>query len=384
MSEGDLTAPRAFALGVSVVILALAVVGMLPAWSMPALPVVLAASELSPVLALVALLWLPVAGRLLAPSPRWRRVAHVMLLLAAVIALRPLTQAWAVSRRADVQLQSMGAVPLAPGEGLRGLPAVNGVRERTVRYAAADGTPLELRIFERDPRDSLVRPIVVVFYGGAWRGGEPTQGARTSRALAQHGYIVVAIDYRHAPKFTFPSQLDDVRRSLVLIRDSAGAWRADPSRIALIGRSAGGHLAELTAFAPGDRPVQAVVGIYAPWNLAEGYRDLPTPDPIGVRTVIGNFVGGTPDDQPARYRAASPSSYVRAGLPATLLIYGSRDHLVKPEFNRTAARELRSAAVPVVEIELPWSEHGFDLVPSGLGERIAWNALVRFLDRELR
>lgn len=384
MSEGELTARRAFVLGMSVVIFALVAVGTLPAWSMPALPVVLAASELSPVLALVALLWFPVAGRLLAPSPRWRRVAHVVLLLAAAIALRPLVQAWAVTRRAGAQLQTLGAVPLALGEALRGLPAGDGVRERTVRYAAADGSPLALRIFERDRRDSLARPIVVVFYGGAWRGGEPTQGARTSRALAQHGYFVVAIDYRHAPKFTFPSQLDDVRRSLALIRDSAAAWRADPSRIALLGRSAGGHLAELTAFAPGDRPVQAVVGIYAPWNLAEGYRDLPTPDPIGVRTVIGNFVGGTPFDQPARYRAASPASYVRAGLPATLLIYGSRDHLVKPEFNRTAARALRSAGVPLLEIELPWSEHGFDLVPAGLGERMAWNALVRFLDRELR
>lgn len=55
-------------LGVSGVIVALVVVGTLPAWSMAALPVVLASSELSPVLALLALLWLPITARLFAPT----------------------------------------------------------------------------------------------------------------------------------------------------------------------------------------------------------------------------------------------------------------------------------------------------------------------------
>ena len=129
--------------------------------------------------------------------------------------------------------------------------------------------------------------------------------------------------------------------------------------------------------------MRAVVAIYAPWDLAEGYRDLPVPDPIGVRGVIGNFVGGSPDALPARYRDASPSSYVRPGLPPTLLIYGARDHLVKREFNRRAAAALRSSGNRVVQVELPWAEHGFDLVPGGLGLRLAYGTIVAFLDREL-
>jgi acetyl esterase/lipase len=115
----------------------------------------------------------------------------------------------------------------------------------------------------------------------------------------------------------------------------------------------------------------------------QGYRDTPSPDPIGVRAVLRDFVGGTPDELPARYHAASPSSYVRPGLPPTLLLYGGRDHVVKPEFNRGAAAALRRAGVRVVQVELPWAEHGFDLGPAGLGGQLALRVVTDFLQREL-
>jgi acetyl esterase/lipase len=126
--------------------------------------------------------------------------------------------------------------------------------------------------------------------------------------------------------------------------------------------------------------VRAVVAVYAPWDLAEGYREVPVPDPIGVRAVIRQFVGGTPEERPSAYRAASPASHARGGLPPTLLLYGANDHLVKARFNREAAAALRRAGVPVVSVEMPWSEHGFDLVPGGLGERLAWAVEERFLE----
>ena len=130
--------------------------------------------------------------------------------------------------------------------------------------------------------------------------------------------------------------------------------------------------------------MRAVIALYAPHDLIRGYRDLPSPDPIGVRDVLTGFLGGTPDQQTARYRDASPSTYVRPGLPPTLLIFGGRDNIVKPEFNRGAAAALRRSGVRVVSVELPWAEHGFDLAPAGLGAQLAFQVIVQFLDRELR
>jgi acetyl esterase/lipase len=371
---------RAVALGVSLLFAALALLRLLPAWSMGAFPFVLAARELSPAIALLALLWIPVARWLLAPGVR-RTAVMLVLLGATLVAVWPLAQVGPLAARISAQMGAASA--LTRPALLASLPDGAGLRGELVRYTAGDGFPLAMRVYRDTTRRGAPRPIVVVLYGGAWRGGDPSQGARTSRALASHGYVVAAIDYRHAPRFAFPAQLEDVRRSLALVRDSAASWNADPARMALLGRSAGGHLAELSAFAPGDAPVQAVVGLYAPWDLVEGYRDLPSPDPIGVRTMIRNFMAGTPAEQPARYRDASPASYVRPGLPPTLLLFGSQDHLVKPEFNRTAAAALRAAHDRVVEVEVPWGEHAFDLVPGGIGERLTYASVVAFLDREL-
>jgi acetyl esterase/lipase len=229
-----------------------------------------------------------------------------------------------------------------------------------------------------------VRPVVVVIYGGAWRGGTPSQSENVSKALASRGFAVAAIDYRHAPRAKFPAQIDDVDLSIGMLRDSSIAWGLDIERMALLGRSSGGHLAELSAYSPNRYPLKAVVALYAPFDLVQGYQDLPKPDPIGVRNVLRGFIGGTPEDHLRVYRVASPSSYVIPGLPPTLLIFGGRDHIVKPEFNRGAAAALRAARVPVVSVEIPWAEHGFDMGQAGLGAQLAFGVIAEFLDRELK
>jgi len=103
-----------------------------------------------------------------------------------------------------------------------------------------------------------------------------------------------------------------------------------------------------------------------------------------VRAVLTSLVGGTPQQRLMQYRIASPSSYMRPGLPPTLLLFGGRDHVVKPEFNRKAAQALRAAHVPVISVELPWAEHAFDLAPSGLGGQLAFNVISDFLELNLK
>jgi acetyl esterase/lipase len=266
---------------------------------------------------------------------------------------------------------------------VRGLGEPGAVRETRVGYAAADGSPLELVVFNGP--EPGPRPTVISIYGGAWRGGTTEQGAEVNRHLAQRGFTVVAIDYRHAPRHRHPAQIDDVRHSLEVIRDSAQAWRVDRDRVAVLGRSAGGHLAMLTGFSPVPTAltVRAVVALYAPFNLEQGYTDLPDPDPIGVQAVLRDYLGGTPDEVPAEYRNASPSTFVRPGLPPTLLIYGGHDNVVKPEFGAQAAQRLREVGDTVVFAEFPVAEHGFDLVPRGMRARLALDVIEEFLTRTI-
>ncbi len=360
-------------------LLLLSVMTVLPPLNMAMLVLAVGVTELSPLLTLAALLWLPVAVALLHRARPLQAAAGVALLLAAMLSLRPLARFAETAQGAAAQL---GGAPRAFSlrDMLRGAPTGSGVTERVVRYTAVDGSPLALRLYRKA---AGARPTVVVLYGGAWRAGNPTQGARVSRALAALGYTVAAIDYRHAPAHRFPAQRDDVRRSLALLHDSASAWGIDTGRIALVGRSAGGHLAELAAFGPGASRVRAVVALYAPFDLVRGYEEPPAPDPLDVRAVLRDFLGGTPTEHEAAYRAASPATFVRPGVPPVLLLYGARDHAVLPSFNWQAAEALRAAGVPVVQIEVPWAEHGFDLAPGGLGAQLGYDAIVRFLDREL-
>lgn len=373
----------AIALAGAAVLVLLSVMTLAPPYSMALFPFVVGAAEMSPLLVLASLVWCLVVNRALRPWPalRWGSIAS--LVAGGVVAVLPLTQFTQVAAAASAQLGTDGNPPrFSLVTAVRGLPTFSDVIRRTVAYSAPDGTPLTLQLYRSRAKD--VQPVVVVIYGGAWRGGDATQCENVSRALAGRGYTVAAIDYRHAPAHQYPAQLVDVRHSIALVRDSAAAWGIDASRMALLGRSAGGHLATLSAFAEGDLPVQAVISIYSPYDLVEGYRDLPSPDPIDVREVLRGFIGGTPEERMERYREASPSSHVRRGLPPTLLIFGGKDHIIKPEFNRRAASELRAVNVPVVSVEIPWAEHGFDMAPAGLGAQLAFDVISAFLDRELR
>jgi acetyl esterase/lipase len=284
--------------------------------SMSEFPLVIGATEFSPFLVLLDLLWCLAVNRVLRPWRTFRFGMMTLLVCAAVYATAPLREFGHVASTASAQLgmeESEARYSLVTA--IRGLPHRNDVEVRAVSYAAADGTPLHMQLYSIPSATRL--PTVVVMYGGAWRGGDASQCDDVSRALASRGFLVAAIDYRHVPVSHFPAQLQDVRSSIQLLRDSAASWNIDVARMAVLGRSSGGHLAELTAFSPGGTPLKAVVALYAPYDLAEGYRDLPDPDPIGVREVLANFIGGTPSSSPSQYQAASPASYIRAGLPIT-------------------------------------------------------------------
>ncbi|MFL5515878.1 MAG: alpha/beta hydrolase, partial [Gemmatimonadales bacterium] len=141
----------------------------------------------------------------------------------------------------------------------------------------------------------------------------------------------------------------------------------------------GGQLAMVAAYSPGAPAIRAVVSYYGPVDLTEGYRHPPRPDPLHVRGVEEAFLGGTPETQPLRYRAASPITYVTRPLPPTLLIYAGRDHIVEPRFGALLQRRLRATGTTSILLEIPWAEHGFDAIANGPSAQLALFETERFL-----
>ena len=258
-----------------------------------------------------------------------------------------------------------------------GIPLGKTRHQKDIIFASPAGVPLKMEVYL--PSEVGKYPAVVVIYGGAWQYGNPHANSEFNQYLANHGYTVFAIDYRHAPKYWFPSQLDDVRTALNFVRKHADEYEADPERMILLGRSAGAHLAMLAAYQPDAPPIRAVVNYYGPVNLTEGYKTPPNPDPIHSRAVLKAFLGGSLEELPNQYQIASPINYLTHPLPPTLLIYGSRDNLVEARFGKQMYERIDDSGNTAVFLEIPWAEHAFDAVFNGVGNQLALYYTERFL-----
>jgi acetyl esterase/lipase len=271
---------------------------------------------------------------------------------------------------------------LSPADFVLGLTTADVLVRRGVEFAKAGGVPLMLDVYR--PPSAGPHPVVIQLYGGAWQRGSPEDNGSFATWLASKGYLVVAADYRHAPQATWPAQIQDVRSALDWIRSHASEYEADPARMALIGRSAGAQLALVAGYQANAPAVRAVVSYYGPTDLVEGWREPPRPDPLDVRAILETYLRGTPDSAPGRYREASPATYASARVPPTLLLYGSRDHVVAARFGRALHERLRQAGATSVLLEFPWAEHAFDALPNGLSGQISLYYTERFLAWALR
>lgn len=380
--------------GAALVMLFLASWIVLPAPNRALLTLAVGAPELSAWLALGGLV-VCVATLACARAGPLTPVTLVLSAAATVIAFSPLVRLPFVASRFDAAMRtSLGdrfleTVP--PDRRARMRPSPFAVRDlvlgldhggamrvtRGILFATTGGVSLTLDVYR--PASAGRYPAVVQIYGGAWQRGAPGDDATFATYLAAHGYVVFAIDYRHAPRWRWPSQIEDVRSALDWIRHHAGEHDADASRLALLGRSAGAHLAMLAAYEPQAMPVAAVVSYYGPVDLTDGYRNPPRPDPLDVRAIEEAFLGGTPDQWPDRYREASPVAYMSRRLPPSLLIYGSRDHIVLPRFGAMLDGRLRAAGATSVFLEIPWAEHAFDAIPNGPSAQLSLYYTERFL-----
>ncbi len=277
--------------------------------------------------------------------------------------------------------QAMRRQPLQLLDVFRGIPLPPVRIQRGIPFAEPDDVPLKLNLYR--PEAVGQYPTVIIIYGGAWRQGTPDNDEWFSRYLASRGYTVVAIDYRHAPEYQFPAQLEDVKTAIRFVCDRAQEFEVDGDRIALMGRSSGGHLAMLAAYDPDAIPIRGLINYYAPVNLTNGYYDLPNPDPLGIQNILRDFLGGTPEELPDLYDRASPWHLVAPNLPPSLLIYGQRDHLVQAKFGRNLQEKLLSFDNRSIFLEIPWAEHAFDAVHFGISNQIALYYTERFLAHTL-
>ena len=95
------------------------------------------------------------------------------------------------------------------------------------------------------PGGAVAAPVVVFFYGGAWRSGNKALYRYVAKALARRGYVAVVPDYRIYPEARYPDFLEDGAQVVRWVKDNIGRFGGDPDKIFLKGHSAGAHIAAM-------------------------------------------------------------------------------------------------------------------------------------------
>ena len=236
------------------------------------------------------------------------------------------------------------------------------VLDRYLPFSAPGGKQLVADVLRLDTRRTL--PGMVVLAGGGWRQCNKRSLELISAVLASWGYVTANVSYRVAPEDPWPCCMQDAKTAVRWLRAHADEYRLDPARIGALGDSAGAHLAAMLAVTAGDEnfggtehadypsDVQAAVCMATPADLAalhERHKE-------GGVTV--SLLGGTPDELPEPYRAASPIHHVSAGSAPIFFVHGEQDDLVPIAPARQMSRRLRELGVDSPFVAAPDFGHG--------------------------
>jgi len=107
--------------------------------------------------------------------------------------------------------------------------------------------------------DGGVRPAVLVLPGGGYQYCSPREAENVARHYVRAGFHGFVLRYSLGKDAAWPNPLEDYDRAMGMIRENAQSWGVIPDKIAVIGFSAGGHLASAAATLSRNRPNAAIL-----------------------------------------------------------------------------------------------------------------------------
>jgi acetyl esterase/lipase len=260
------------------------------------------------------------------------------------------------------------------------------VELRDLEYGRVGERSLRLDLYQ--PADlKMPVPALVFIHGGAWSGGSRDIYKYYTVRFARRGYVAATISYRLSREAPFPAAVEDAKCAIRWLRANAAKYRVDAGKIAVVGGSAGGHLAMMAGYSP-DVPelegkgghagvssqVAAVVDFYGPYDLTVPFAR--------TNGAVKAFLSGKTYEEAAElFWQASPAKYLKAGAPPTLIFHGTIDEVVPVDQADALARRLKELKAPFVYDRLEGWPHTMDLAEA-INERCQL-LMCRFLDEHL-
>jgi len=224
---------------------------------------------------------------------------------------------------------------------------------RDLVYKILDSVALKLDVYQ-SKEVSEPAPLLIFIHGGGWSKGDKSDYLPYLIDFAKKGYVTASVSYRLSGIAKYPAAVEDVISALQWIQDCAGDYMIDPNRIALVGGSAGGHLAMMAAYGavPLDG-IRAVVNFYGPSDLTTPYARQ--------RHECQNFLGRSYEESPELYLAASPKVHISGDDPPTLIFHGTIDSLVPVSQSDSLHKWLKDNDVYTEYYRLEGWPHTMDL-----------------------
>jgi acetyl esterase/lipase len=185
-------------------------------------------------------------------------------------------------------------------------------------------------------------PLIILIHGGGWLVNDKYADLgymkKTIVELVNNGFALASIDYRWSTQAVFPAQIQDCNRAVSFLFDNADKYGFDKNNFAVLGWSAGGHLASLLGLANNNKvanfympnsskafKIKAVVDFYGPSELIMLPKNDEEKSPEGI------LLGAAPLNRPDLAKIASPVTYVDKNDPPFLIIHGEKDDMVSPK-----------------------------------------------------
>lgn len=236
-------------------------------------------------------------------------------------------------------------------------------------YATIDGVELQLDISLPEGIDNP--PLVVYIHGGGWRSGSRKKPIWFREPLIEAGYAVASIDYRLSMQATFPAQIHDCKGAIRWLRANAKQYGYDTSKIAVVGTSAGGHLALLMGTTCGDKQLEGTVGgnldqssnvsaevdFYGPSDFLLRSKDQPEQTDREDGKVY-MLLGGAVKKNVELAKLASPAWQVTSDDPPILAFQGTNDPKVLPNQCTRLEEACKKTGVPIEVVIVEGGGHG--------------------------
>ncbi|KGY13999.1 esterase [Vibrio tubiashii] len=264
------------------------------------------------------------------------------------------------------------------------------------------GRPIKLSMDVIQPFSPEPLPAVLFVTGGGFMDAPKTKFIGQRVDMARAGYVVASIDYRVVPMVKFEGMLQDVKSAVRYMRANAEKFGIDPERIAVMGESAGGYLAAITATTNGMKEfdkganldqssdVQAAIDLYGLSDLTrigadyDEERQKKHESPATPEAMLVNGVpfmeGGSILSDLDKAAYANPITHISDKTPPFLLMHGDKDPIVSPSQTAILHEALIDKGVDSTRYVVKGADHaGFLWYQPEIMEKV-----IEFLDENLK